>query len=64
LGLAIPEGQDNEHHVEYTSENVCSIGFIPETTMMHIDPSSTAPTGNNRIGLQFACTSSAKVDET
>jgi uncharacterized glyoxalase superfamily protein PhnB len=64
LGLAIPEGQDNEQHVEYSSENGYSIGFIPEATMLHTDPSWTAPTGNNRIGFQFACSSAAEVDET
>ncbi len=63
LGLAIAEGQDNEHHVEYTSENGYSIGFIPETTMLHTDPTWIASTGNNRIGLQFACSSPAEVDE-
>jgi uncharacterized glyoxalase superfamily protein PhnB len=64
LGLAIPEGQDNEHHVEFTSEKGYSIGFIPETTMLRTDPTWTAPTGNNRISLQFACISPAAVDET
>ena len=64
LGLAIPEGQDNEHHVEYTSENGYSIGFIPETTMLHTNPNWKAPTGDNRIGLQFSCSSPAEVDET
>jgi catechol 2,3-dioxygenase-like lactoylglutathione lyase family enzyme len=64
LGLAIPEGQENEHHVEYTSENGYSIGFIPETTMLYTNPNWKAPTGDNRIGLQFACASPAAVDET
>ena len=64
LGLAIPEGQDNEHHVEFTSESGYSIGFIPESTMLQTDPTWTAPTGNNRIGLQFACNSAFEVDET
>jgi uncharacterized glyoxalase superfamily protein PhnB len=63
LGLAIPEGQENEHHVEYTTENGFSIGFIPESTMLQTDPTWTAPNGNNRIGLQFACTSPSEVDE-
>lgn len=64
LGLAISEGQDNEQHVEYTSENDYSIGFIPETTMLRTDPTWTALRGNNRIGLQFACSSAAEVEET
>jgi catechol 2,3-dioxygenase-like lactoylglutathione lyase family enzyme len=38
LGLAIPEGQDNEHHVEFTSEEGYNIEFIPETTMLHTNP--------------------------
>ena len=64
LGLAIPEGQDNEHHVEYTSEDGYSIGFIPESTMLQTNPNWQAPTGDNRISLQFACNTAAEVDET
>ena len=64
LGLAIPEGQDNEHHVEYTSEDGYSIGFIPESTMLQTNPKWQAPTGDNRISLQFACKTAAEVDET
>ncbi len=64
FGLAIPEGQDNDHHVEFTSEDGYSIGFIPESTMLQTDPTWKAPTGNNRIGLQFACDSASEVDET
>lgn len=64
LGLPIPQGQDNEHHVEFTSEDGYSIGFIPETTMLHTNPNWQAPTGDNRISLQFACKTPAEVDET
>jgi uncharacterized glyoxalase superfamily protein PhnB len=64
LGLAIPEGQDNEHHVEFTSESGYSIGFIPESTMLQTDPNWKAPVGDNRISLQFACASPSQVDET
>jgi uncharacterized glyoxalase superfamily protein PhnB len=64
LGLSIPEGQDNEHHVEFTSESGYSIGFIPESTMLHTNPDWQAPTGNNRISLQFACKTPAEVDKT
>ena len=64
LGLAIPDGQDNEHHVEFTSEDGYSIGFIPETTMLHTNPNWQAPSGDNRISLQFACKTPAEVNET
>ncbi len=64
LGLPIPEGQDNEHHVEFTSEDGYSIGFIPETTMLHTNANWQAPTGDNRISLQFACKTPSEVDET
>jgi len=64
LGLAIPDGQDNEHHVEFTSGSGYSIGFIPESTMLQTDPNWKAPVGNNRISLQFACSSPSQVDET
>ncbi|PQJ09721.1 glyoxalase [Flavipsychrobacter stenotrophus] len=64
LGLPIPEGQDNEHHVEYTSDNGYSIGFIPESTMLQTNPHWQAPTGDNRISLQFGCDTPAQVNET
>jgi catechol 2,3-dioxygenase-like lactoylglutathione lyase family enzyme len=62
LGLSIPEGQDNENHVEFTSED--GIGFIPETTMLHTNPNWQAPIGDNRISLQFACKTPIEVNET
>lgn len=64
LGLPIPEGQDNEYHVEFTSNDGYSIGFIPESTMLKTNPNWTAPTGDNRISLQFACNSPKEVDDT
>jgi len=64
VGLPIPEGQDNEPHVEFRSESGYSIGFIPETKMLQTDPTWKAPVGNNRISLQFFCSSPAEVDET
>ncbi len=64
LGLDIPAGQENEHHVEFTSADGYSIGFIPESTMLQTNPNWQAPTGDNRISLQFACATPAQVDET
>lgn len=64
LGLAIPDGQDDEPHVEFTADNGYNIGFIPETTMFRNNPNWQPPTGDNRISLQFSCDSAAEVDET
>lgn len=64
LGLDIPEGQDEEYHVEYNSDKGYSIGFIPESTMLQTNPDWKAPAGDNRIGLQFACVSPQEVDDT
>jgi len=64
LGLDIPQGLDEEYHVEYTSDKGYSIGFIPETTMLQTNPAWQAPTGDNRISLQFACNTAAEVNET
>jgi catechol 2,3-dioxygenase-like lactoylglutathione lyase family enzyme len=64
LGLAIPDGQDDEFHVQYDSEDGYSIGFIPETTMLQTNPGWKAPSGDNRISLQFACTTPGEVNET
>jgi len=64
LGLAIPEGQDDEFHVEFTNNKGISIGFIPKSTMLKTDPTWVEPTGNGRISLQFESASSKEVDET
>jgi catechol 2,3-dioxygenase-like lactoylglutathione lyase family enzyme len=64
LGLAIPEGQDDEFHVEYENEKGISIGFIPKSTMLQTDPNWIDPTGNGRISLQFECDSANDVNST
>ena len=55
VGLPIADGQDEEFHVEYTAPNGYAIGFIPKQTMLYTNPAWTAPTGDNRISLQFNC---------
>ncbi|TCC88632.1 hypothetical protein EZ428_18520 [Pedobacter frigiditerrae] len=64
LALAIPEGQDNEHHVDFTSKDAYSIGFIPENAMLHTNPNWQPPKGENRISMQFARKTPSEVDET
>lgn len=64
LGLSIPEGQDDEFHVEFTGENGLAIGFIPKSTQLQTDPNWIEPTGNGRISLQFECASPNEVDAT
>jgi uncharacterized glyoxalase superfamily protein PhnB len=62
LGLEIPEGQDNEFHVEFTGKKGLSIGFIPKSTILKTDPNWVEPTGNGRISLQFENASPDEAD--
>jgi catechol 2,3-dioxygenase-like lactoylglutathione lyase family enzyme len=64
LGLDIPDGLDNEFHVEFTDKNGFSIGFIPKTTMKKTDPTWKNHKGSGRISLQFQVASPESVDTT
>jgi len=64
LGLDIPEGVDNEEHVEITLANGLRIAWDPVETILMFDPEWTPPVGNHRNSLAFRCDSPADVDAT
>jgi len=63
LGLPIPVEEDNEPHVEITTETGCSIGFISEAMVRQTDPQWNDGVGH-RINLQFKCDGPDAVDAT
>ena len=60
MGLAIPHGQDDEPHVEFTSDGY-TLGFDPEDLVRRTDPAWRQPEGQ-RLNLQFEIGAPAQVD--
>lgn len=61
LGLPIPDGVDDEQHVEFDNPDGYAIGFDTEDLVRRTDPNWRAPDGQ-RINLQFQMGSPAEVD--
>lgn len=64
LGLPIPDGVDDEPHVEVTLAGGLRIAWDPVTTIQSFDPSWTTPAGSSRMNLAFLCDSPEHVDIT
>lgn len=64
LGLDIPDGAENEPHVEITLPNGLRVAWDTVATITSFDDTWTAPTGSSRMGLAFLCDSPAEVDAT
>jgi catechol 2,3-dioxygenase-like lactoylglutathione lyase family enzyme len=64
LGFDIPEGLDNEPHVEITLANGLRLAWDPVETIRSFDPDWTPPTGSHRTALAFLCDSPTDVDAT
>jgi uncharacterized glyoxalase superfamily protein PhnB len=64
LGLAIPTGQDDEAHVEFTTSTGFTLGFDAEATVREVDPQWQTPNGGQRLSLQFKCDAPTDVDAT
>lgn len=62
LGLDIPEGAENEPHVEVTLPGGLRLAWDPVETVRSFDPSWTPPQGSPRVGLAFLCDGPAEVD--
>ena len=62
LGLAIPEGQDGEDHVEVTTANGYRIAWDTEALVKSLDPQWVEPVGQ-RTTIAFKCGSASEVDE-
>ena len=63
LGLTIPEGAENEDHVEYKMSGI-RLAWDTIGVVKMFDPDWTPPSGDHRMSLAFLCTSPAEVDET
>lgn len=61
LSLPIPDGQDDEAHVELPNPGGLTLGFDTEEMVRRLDPGWREPSGQ-RMNLQFACESPAEVD--
>lgn len=61
LGLDIPDGAENEPHVETTLPGGVRLAWDPESTIAAFDPSGPR-NPNGRIGLAFLCDDPAEVD--
>ena len=62
LGLDIPEGVDDEPHVEATTQSGLRVAWDSVELMRQIDPEWTEPSGGHRVALAFLCPSPADVD--
>lgn len=62
LGLAIPEGQDGDDHVEVTTPNGYRIAWDTEELVKSLDSQWVEPVGQ-RTTIAFKCASPSEVDE-
>jgi uncharacterized glyoxalase superfamily protein PhnB len=64
VGLNIPDGQDDEGHVEITLDNGLRIAWDTYDVIRSFMPNFEPPKDHNAIGLAFLCDSPADVDAT
>src|SRR5262245_26381380 len=62
LGLAFPDGADQEGHVEAALAGGLRLMIDTVETIRSFDPGWKAPTGGHRIALAFACATPSEVD--
>jgi catechol 2,3-dioxygenase-like lactoylglutathione lyase family enzyme len=62
LGLEVPEGAEDEPHVEATTPSGLRIAWDTAEMIRQIDPEWTEPSGGHRVALAFLCPSPADVD--
>ncbi len=62
LGLDVPEGAEEEQHVEAVTTSGLRVAWDSAELIEQIDPSWSEPTGGHRIALAFLCPSRAEVD--
>ncbi|MQS13348.1 glyoxalase [Streptomyces kaniharaensis] len=62
LGLAFPEGAEQEPHVEAELPGGVLLVLDSESTIRSFHPGWRPPTGGARVGLAFRCENPAHVD--
>ena len=63
LGLDVPAGEEAAPHVEVVGDDGYVLGFDTEEVVKRTDAHWVAPTGGQRVNLQFACATPAEVDQ-
>ncbi|WNV76752.1 VOC family protein [Geodermatophilus sp. DSM 44513] len=61
-GLAVPEGADDQPHVELPLGGGLRLALDTEATIRSFDPHWAPPTGGHRVAIAFDCGSPAGVD--
>lgn len=62
LGLAIPDGHDDEPNVEFLTPSGVTLGFLSQEIAKTSDSRWQKPIGQS-MNLQFRCDSAGEVDE-
>jgi catechol 2,3-dioxygenase-like lactoylglutathione lyase family enzyme len=62
LGLDIPEGAEDEPHVEAVTPSGLRVAWDAAELIRQIDPGWVEPSGGHRIALAFLCPSPEDVD--
>jgi catechol 2,3-dioxygenase-like lactoylglutathione lyase family enzyme len=62
LGLDIPEGVDDQPHVEATLPGGLRLMWDAVDTVLSFDPDWRPPSGGSRMGLAFLCADPTEVD--
>ena len=62
LGITVPEGTEDESHVEAATPSGLRIAWDTAELIRQIDPGWTEPSGGHRVALAFLCSSPAEVD--
>jgi catechol 2,3-dioxygenase-like lactoylglutathione lyase family enzyme len=64
LGLDIPEGDENEPHIEATTPSGLRIAWDTVELIQQVDPAWTEPSGGHRMSLAFLWPSPGEVEAT
>ena len=62
LGLVLPEGAEQQPHVEAELPGGLTLALDTEETIRSFHPGWKPPAGGGRVGLAFRCGSPAEVD--
>jgi catechol 2,3-dioxygenase-like lactoylglutathione lyase family enzyme len=62
LGLDIPDGVEDESHVETTTPSGVRVAWDSAELIRQIDPDWTEPSGGHRVALAFLCPTPTDVD--
>jgi len=64
LGLSIPEGLENEPHVDFIDKSGIHVTFVPLHTVYESTPDWKDEGPGNRMSLHYKCATVAKLNNT